>query len=81
MKKATGGWRIAHVLNKLNDAIIPAQTPIPRKDMVLNIMSEGIIFSAINLTEIFHIILMRPSDIRVLRVGGLVMPQRCTEYL
>ncbi|KAE9027295.1 hypothetical protein PR002_g10699 [Phytophthora rubi] len=32
-KKATGGWRIVHAFNKLNDATIPAQTPIPRKDM------------------------------------------------
>ena len=34
VKKATGGWRIVHAFNKLNDATILAQTPIPRKDMV-----------------------------------------------
>ncbi|GMF15607.1 unnamed protein product [Phytophthora fragariaefolia] len=28
VKKATGGWRIVHAFNKLNDATIPAQTPI-----------------------------------------------------
>uniref|UniRef100_H3H2L9 Integrase catalytic domain-containing protein n=1 Tax=Phytophthora ramorum TaxID=164328 RepID=H3H2L9_PHYRM len=39
VKKATGGWRIVHAFNKLNDATIPAQTPIPRKDMVLDTMS------------------------------------------
>ncbi|KAE8971517.1 hypothetical protein PR001_g26863, partial [Phytophthora rubi] len=33
VKKATGGWRIVDAFNKLNDATIPAQTPIPRKDM------------------------------------------------
>ncbi|KAE8964197.1 hypothetical protein PF011_g28759 [Phytophthora fragariae] len=30
VKKATGGWRIVHAFNKLNDATIPAQTHIPR---------------------------------------------------
>ncbi|KAE9171700.1 hypothetical protein PF004_g27479 [Phytophthora fragariae] len=39
VKKATGGWRIVHAFNKLNDATIPAQTPIPRKDMVLDTIS------------------------------------------
>ncbi|CAH0486430.1 unnamed protein product [Peronospora farinosa] len=39
VKKATGGWRIVHAFNKLNDATIPDQTPIPRKDMVFNTMS------------------------------------------
>ena len=34
VEKATGGWRIVHAFNKLNDATILAQTPIPRKDMV-----------------------------------------------
>ncbi|GMF31677.1 unnamed protein product [Phytophthora fragariaefolia] len=31
VKKAQGGWRIVHAYNKLNDATVPAQTPIPRK--------------------------------------------------
>ncbi|KAF4032791.1 Calponin homology domain-containing proteinromo [Phytophthora infestans] len=39
VKKATGRWRIVHAFNKMNDATIPAQTPIPRKDMVLDAMS------------------------------------------
>ncbi|KAG2787371.1 hypothetical protein PC129_g22177 [Phytophthora cactorum] len=29
VKKPQGGWRIVHAYNKLNDATIPAQTPIP----------------------------------------------------
>ncbi|GMF59090.1 unnamed protein product [Phytophthora fragariaefolia] len=33
VKKAQGGWRIFHAYNKLNDATVPAQTPIPRKDV------------------------------------------------
>ncbi|KAE9011280.1 hypothetical protein PR003_g21486 [Phytophthora rubi] len=31
VKKAQGGWCIVHAYNKLNDATVPAQTPIPRK--------------------------------------------------
>ncbi|KAG2775314.1 hypothetical protein Pcac1_g14018 [Phytophthora cactorum] len=31
VKKPQGGWRIVHAYHKLNDAAIPAQTPIPRK--------------------------------------------------
>ncbi|KAE9166426.1 hypothetical protein PF005_g29203 [Phytophthora fragariae] len=63
VKKATGGWRIVHAFNKLNDATIPAQTPIPRKDMVLDSMSGSVIYSAIDLTDGFYQILMRESDI------------------
>ncbi|KAE8966114.1 hypothetical protein PR002_g28468 [Phytophthora rubi] len=74
VKKATGGWRIVHAFNKLNDATIPAQTPIPRKDMVLD---------AIDLTDDFYQILMRESDIPLTAVSTpsgmlwewLVMPQ------
>ena len=83
VKKATGGWRIVHAFNKLNDATIPAQTPIPRKDMVLNSMSGSVIFSAIDLTDGFYQILMRQSDIPLTAVSTpsgmlwewLVMPQ------
>ncbi|RAW20520.1 hypothetical protein PC110_g23038, partial [Phytophthora cactorum] len=49
VKKAIGRWRIVHAFNKLNDATIPAQTPIPRKGMVLDAMSGSEIFSAIDL--------------------------------
>ncbi|KAE9176774.1 hypothetical protein PF002_g28513 [Phytophthora fragariae] len=34
VKKAQGGWRNVHDYNKLNDATVPAQTPIPRKDVI-----------------------------------------------
>ncbi|KAE8891358.1 hypothetical protein PF005_g1444 [Phytophthora fragariae] len=69
VKKATGGWRIAHAFNKLNDATIPAQTPISRKDMVLNTMSGSVIYSAVDLTEGFYQILMRESDIPLTAVS------------
>ncbi|KAG3110064.1 hypothetical protein PI124_g8087 [Phytophthora idaei] len=83
VKKATGGWRIVHAFNKLNDATIPAQKPIPRKDMVLDAMSGSEIFSAIDWTDGFYQILMRLSDIPLTAVSTpsgmlwewLVMPQ------
>ncbi|GMF32449.1 unnamed protein product [Phytophthora lilii] len=36
VKKPQGGWRIVHASNKQNDATIPAQTPIPRKDVIID---------------------------------------------
>ncbi|KAE8977748.1 hypothetical protein PR001_g25045 [Phytophthora rubi] len=83
VKKATGGWCIVHAFNKLNDATIPAQTPIPRKDMVLDTMSGSVIYSAIDLTDGFYQILMRESDVPLTAVSTpsgmlwewLVMPQ------
>jgi hypothetical protein len=83
VKKATGGWRIVHAFNKLNDATIPAQTPIPRKDMVIDSMSGSEIFSTIDLMDGFYQILMRDSDVPLTAVSTpsgmlwewLVMPQ------
>ncbi|OWZ15883.1 polyprotein [Phytophthora megakarya] len=40
-EKATCGMRIVHAFNKVNDATIPAQMPIPRKDMVLDTMTAA----------------------------------------
>ena len=34
VKKPNGKWRNVHAYNKLNSATIPAQTPIPRKDIL-----------------------------------------------
>ncbi|OWZ12472.1 polyprotein [Phytophthora megakarya] len=59
VKKAIGGWRIVNAFNKLNDANIRAQTPIPRMNMVLASMSGNVIYSAIDLTDGFYQILMR----------------------
>ncbi|KAG3252449.1 hypothetical protein PI124_g2990 [Phytophthora idaei] len=71
VKKATRGWRIVHAFKKLTDAAIPAQTPIPRKDMVLDAVSGSEIFGAIDLTDGFYQILMRLS--------GIVLPAVCSE--
>ncbi|GMF25664.1 unnamed protein product [Phytophthora fragariaefolia] len=69
VKKATGGWRIVPALNKLNDAIIPTQIPIPRKDMVFDTMSGSVNLSAIDLTGGFYQIPMRESDIPLTAVS------------
>ena len=80
-----------HTLNKLNDATIPAQTPIPRKDMVLNSMSGSVIFSAIDRTDGFYHILMQLSDIQLTGVsypewyamgvdGNTTRNEECTGY-
>ncbi|KAG2980336.1 hypothetical protein PC121_g22928 [Phytophthora cactorum] len=63
VKKPQGGWRIVHVYNKLNDATIPAQTPIPRKDVIIDSMAKSTIYSALDLRDGFYPILLRESDI------------------
>ena len=83
VKKATGGWRIVHAFNKLNAATVPAQTPIPRKDVILDSMQGSTIFSTLDLRDSYYQILMRESDIPLTAVSTpsgmlwewLVMPQ------
>uniref|UniRef100_A0AAV1V5T0 Reverse transcriptase domain-containing protein n=1 Tax=Peronospora matthiolae TaxID=2874970 RepID=A0AAV1V5T0_9STRA len=58
VRKATGGWRIVHAFNKLNAATVPAQTPIPRKDVIIDGMSKSTIFSSMDLMDGFYQILM-----------------------
>ncbi|OWZ13920.1 polyprotein [Phytophthora megakarya] len=62
VNKATGGWCIVHEFDKLNDAAIPAQTPILRKDIVLDSMAGNMIYSTIDLTDGFYQTLMREKD-------------------
>uniref|UniRef100_H3HAG7 Reverse transcriptase domain-containing protein n=1 Tax=Phytophthora ramorum TaxID=164328 RepID=H3HAG7_PHYRM len=84
VKKPQGGWRIVHAYNKLNDATVPAQTPIPRKDVIIDSMTSSTIFSTLDLRDGFYQILMRESDIPLTAVSTpsgmlwewLVMPQR-----
>ncbi|KAG3233964.1 hypothetical protein PI124_g20977 [Phytophthora idaei] len=83
VKKPQGGWRIVHAYNKLNDATILAQTPIPRKDVIIDSMAKSTIYSALDLRDGFYQILMRESDIALTAVSTpsgvlwewLVMPQ------
>ena len=63
VRKATGGWRIVHAFNKLNAATVPAQTPIPRKDVIIDGMSKSTIFSSMDLMDGFYQILMRERNI------------------
>ncbi|GMF16385.1 unnamed protein product [Phytophthora fragariaefolia] len=70
VKKAQGGWRIVHAYNKLNDATIPAQTPIPRKDVIVGSMALSTIFSALDPRDGLYQILMRGSDIPLTAKGA-----------
>ncbi|KAG3231281.1 hypothetical protein PI124_g23624 [Phytophthora idaei] len=83
VKKPQGGWRIVRAYKKLNDATIPAQTPIPRKDVIIDSMAKSTTYSALDLRDGFYQILMRESDIALTAVSTpsgmlwewLVMPQ------
>ncbi|KAG3189788.1 hypothetical protein C6341_g2052 [Phytophthora cactorum] len=70
VKKPQGGWRIVHAYNKLNDATIPAQTPIPRKDLIIDLMARSTIYSALDLRDGFYQILMRERDITLTAMRG-----------
>ena len=63
VRKVTGGWRIVHAFNKSNPATVPAQTPIPRKDVIIDSMSKSTIFSSMDLMDGFYQILMRERNI------------------
>ncbi|GMF32971.1 unnamed protein product [Phytophthora fragariaefolia] len=65
VKKAQGGWRIVHAYNKLNDSTVPAQTPIPRKDVINDSMALSTNFSALDLRDVCYHILMHESDIHL----------------
>ncbi|KAG3190867.1 hypothetical protein PC128_g11184 [Phytophthora cactorum] len=69
VKKPQSGWRIVLAYNKLNDATIPAQTPIPRKDVIIDSMAKITIYSALDLRDGFYQILMRESDIPLTAVS------------
>ena len=69
VKKATGGWRIVHAYNKLNAATIPAQTPIPRKDVIIDGMSGSTIFSAVDLRDALGM------------AGDAARPLQCTSHI
>ncbi|POM78705.1 Pol protein [Phytophthora palmivora] len=68
-KAKSGMWRLVHAYNKLNNATVPAQTPIPRKDVLLNNMSGCTLYSALDLVDGYYQILMRESDIPLTAVS------------
>ena len=59
VRKAKGGWRIMHAFNNLKAETIPAQTPIPRKDVIIDSMSKSYIFSSMGLMDGLYNIRMR----------------------
>ncbi|KAG3124912.1 hypothetical protein PI126_g23016 [Phytophthora idaei] len=69
VRKPNGKWRLAHAYNKLNNATMPAQTPIPRKDVLLNNMTGCELYSALDLVDGYYQILMRESDIPLTAVS------------
>uniref|UniRef100_H3GQK7 Uncharacterized protein n=1 Tax=Phytophthora ramorum TaxID=164328 RepID=H3GQK7_PHYRM len=69
VKKPQGGWRIVHAYNKLNDATVPAQPPIPRKDVIIDSMTSSTIFSTLDLRDGFYQILMLESNIPLTAVS------------
>ncbi|POM62457.1 putative retroelement [Phytophthora palmivora] len=84
VRKPNGKWRLVHAYNKLNSATVLAQTPIPRKDVLLNNMSGCTLYSALDLVDGYYQILMRESDIPLTAVVStpsgmlwewLLMPQ------
>jgi len=83
VRKPNGKWRIVHAFNKLNAATIPAQTPIPRKEVLQNNMAGSTMFSALDLVDGYYQILMREEDVPLTAVSTpsgmlwewLVMPQ------
>ena len=72
-----------HAYNKLNAATIPAQTPVPIKDVLQNNMVGCTMYSALDLVDGYYRLLMRASDIPFTAVSTpsgmlwqwLVMPQ------
>ena len=72
-----------HAYNKLNAASIPAQTPIPQKDVLQNNMVGCAMYSALELFDGYYQLLMLASDIPLTAVRTpsgmlwewLVMPQ------
>ncbi|KAG3232275.1 hypothetical protein PI124_g22636 [Phytophthora idaei] len=63
VRKPNGKWRIVHAFNKLNAATIPAQTPIPRKDVLQNNMVGCTLYSALDLVDGYYQLLMRACDV------------------
>ncbi|ETI57482.1 hypothetical protein F443_00247 [Phytophthora nicotianae P1569] len=70
VRKPNGKWHLVHAFNKLNNATVPAQTPIPRKDVLLNNMAGWVLYSALDLVDGYYQILMRGRE-RVLQEGRL----------
>ena len=51
VKKLNAKWRIVNAYNKLSAATIPAQTPIPQKDVLQNNMFGRTMYSSVKLVD------------------------------
>jgi hypothetical protein len=69
VRKPNGKWRIVHAFNKLTAATIPAQTLIPRKDVLQNNMVGCTMNNALDLVDGYYQLLMRASDIPLTAVS------------
>jgi hypothetical protein len=56
-------WSIVHAYNKLNAQTVPAQTPIPRKDVIIHRMSGAKKLSSLDLVDGYYQVLMELADI------------------
>ena len=54
VKKPNGKWLIVHAYNKLNAATVPAQKPIPRKDVLQNNITGCTMYSAPDLVDSYY---------------------------
>ncbi|KAG3011395.1 hypothetical protein PC120_g14452 [Phytophthora cactorum] len=63
VRKPNGKWRLVNAYNKLNNVTVRAQTPIPRKDVLLSNMAGCEPYSGLDLVDGYYQILMRESDI------------------
>ena len=72
-----------HAFNNLNAATVPAQKPIPIKDVIIDGMAKSTIFLSMDLMDEFYQILMREKKIHYTAVRTpssmlwewLIMPQ------
>ena len=67
--KPNAKWRIVRAYNKLNAATIPAQTPIPRKDVLQKKMVGCTKYSALDLVDGYYQLLMQAIAIPLTAVS------------
>ena len=78
-----------HAFNELNAATIPAQTPIPHKDVLQNDMVGCTVYSALDSVDDYYQFLMRANNIPLTAVTiprgmlweWLVIPQMLSNAL
>ena len=63
VRKPNGMWRIVHAYNKINAATIPAQTPIPRKEVLQNNVVGCTMCNALDLVDGYYQLIMRENDV------------------